>query len=357
MRRAIQLARRGQGRVEPNPMVGCVLVRGGKVIGEGYHRRFGGPHAEVHALGHADKQHNKTTGATAYVTLEPCSHHGKTPPCTQALIEAGIKRVVAATGDIGPHVAGRGFRRLRQVGIRVDIGCLEHESREMNAPYETLLGKRRPYVIQKWAQSIDGKISTPKNQSKAISGAESHRWVHRLRARVDGILVGIGTVLSDDPLLTARDVPIRRSATRIVLDSRLRIPVSAALVRTAAQTPTIIFASQGATKSKKAARLRQEGIEVLACPLSRGRLNLSRLLEIPGQRQMTNLLVEGGAAVHTSFVNQGLADEICVFVSPRIIGQREQSIAFEKAIDTRNITAQRMGNDMLWRFRLHDQNR
>lgn len=353
MRRAIQIARRAEGRVEPNPMVGCVLVRNGKIIGEGHHRKFGGPHAEVHALRHAKKQRNRTKGATAYVTLEPCGHHGKTPPCTEALIEAGISRVVAGVRDPGIHVAGRGFKRLRQAGITVDSGCLEEDARELIAPYVTLNEKQRPYIILKWAQSIDGKISTPKNQPNAISGSESHRWVHRLRARVDGILVGIGTVLADDPQLTARDVPMRRTATRIVLDSNLRIPPAAKLIKSAKQTPTLIFTSTKASKSTKAKSLTKKNVEIIPCPSSGGRLNPSRILETLGQRQMSNLLVEGGADVHSTLIRKGLADEICTFVSPRIIGQNEKSITFDRSPDIRCVTSQQIGDDMLWRFRLN----
>ena len=219
MLRALELARRGEGIVEPNPMVGCVVVQGEEIVGEGWHQRFGGPHAEIEALRAAGA---KATGATLYVTLEPCCHHGQTPPCSDAVIQAGIGRVVAAMRDPFPKVAGGGIQQLMSAGIDVEVGLHEQEARELNAPYLKLLATGRPWVIAKWAMTLDGKLATKTGDSKWISGEASRRVVHELRGRVDAIVVGRRTAALDDPLLTARlekgSPP--RIATRIVLDSR-----------------------------------------------------------------------------------------------------------------------------------------
>ena len=351
MRRAIQLARRAQGRVEPNPMVGCVLASRSRIIGEGYHRRFGGPHAEVHALCDAQERGHRVAGAIAYVTLEPCGHFGKTPPCTRALIDAGIRRVVAGVRDPGPNVAGRGFAQLRKSGVTVDVGCMAGEAKELIAPYVTLNDQHRPYVILKWAQSLDGKISTPKGESNAISGPEAHRWVHRLRARVDGVLVGIGTLMADDPRLTARDVPLRRTAARIVLDTRLRTPIGSKLVTSASSTPTVIVTAAKHASSRKARSLARKGVELLPCRSTRTGLHLPSVLRALGERQMTNLLVEGGAHVHASFLQQGLADEMHIFQAPRIISPLETSVVVDPKHRPILRSARRIGQDMLYTFR------
>lgn len=315
MRRALRLAARGRGRVEPNPMVGCVLVRGGRIIAEGYHRRFGGPHAEVEALRRCDNPR----GCTAYVTLEPCCFHGKTPPCTEALIAAGVRRVVAAMTDPHPRVRGRGLRRLRQAGIETRVGLLEDQARQLNAAYLKLLRQRRPWVILKWAQSLDGKIATRTGDSKWISDEACRRHAHRTRGFVDAILVGVGTVLADDPLLTCRLARPRRVATRIVLDSHLRTPARSQLVRTARQIPTWIACSNRAP-ARRAAALERAGCRIVRLPRGRGGLDLARLLDVLGEAAMTRLLVEGGGRVLGSFFDAGLFDELHVYIAPRLIG-------------------------------------
>ncbi|MCH8241283.1 MAG: bifunctional diaminohydroxyphosphoribosylaminopyrimidine deaminase/5-amino-6-(5-phosphoribosylamino)uracil reductase RibD, partial [Planctomycetes bacterium] len=230
MKRAIHLAQQGRGRVEPNPMVGCVIARKDRVIGEGWHRRFAGPHAEIEALKVCT---GSLRGATAYVSLEPCCHVGKTPPCTDALIQAGIRRVVVALRDPRVHAGKNGVDLLRRAGIEVDIGTEATAAAELLAPYLTRACLHRPYVIAKWAQSLDGKLSTSSGDSRWISNESSRRFVHQVRARVDAILVGSQTVIADDPCLTARDVPLRRRAKRIVLDTHLRLPLGCRLVETA----------------------------------------------------------------------------------------------------------------------------
>ncbi len=316
MTRALALAARGRGRVEPNPMVGCVLVRKGKVVGEGYHHRFGGAHAEVDALRKASAA---ARGSTAYVTLEPCCHFGKTPPCTAALINAGVRRVVAAMRDPFPKVCGQGAALLREAGIRVDLGLCEAEAIRLNGPYLKRQRLGLPWVMLKWAQSIDGKIATRTGDSQWISGEKSRRWVHQLRGRVDAILVGAGTVVRDDPLLTCRAGSPRRIATRIVLDPQLRTPTKSRLVRTARETPTILVASRGMS----AARIRRyasSGVEVLGIRETRSGLDLRSLLSELARRGMTNVLVEGGGKTLGAFHDAALADEAVVFVSRRLMG-------------------------------------
>lgn len=319
MARALRLAARGRGRVEPNPMVGCVLVRSGRIIGEGYHARFGGPHAEVNALRRARES---ARGCDVYVTLEPCCHFGKTPPCTEALIRAGVRRVFAAMPDPGPFVSGRGLRRLREAGIEVHLGLLREHAEQLNAPYLTLLREGRPWTILKWAASADGKIATRTGRSRWITGPQARRLVHRWRGLVDAVVVGVGTVVADDPLLTARLVQPRRTATRVVLDPNLRVPVEAAVVRTARGVPTLIATTHGALRRRAAhaRRLEERGCALVACREGRGGLSLRDLWRRFGRGGWTNVLVEAGSRVNGSLLSAGLVDEVRWFVAPLLIG-------------------------------------
>jgi diaminohydroxyphosphoribosylaminopyrimidine deaminase/5-amino-6-(5-phosphoribosylamino)uracil reductase len=359
MLRALRLAERGRGRVEPNPMVGAVFVKDGRIVAEGYHRRFGEAHAEVNGI-HAAR--GSLAGATVYVTLEPCNHFGKTPPCTQTLIDAKVARVVAAIADPDPRVCGRGFVRLRRAGIRVDVGLCADEATELAAPYLTRAHLRRPYVILKWAQSIDGKLATSRGESRWISGEASRRRVHRLRAVCDGILVGIGTVLRDDPQLTARHVPVRRVATRVVLDTHLRIPPNAQVTRTAAQVPTLVLTSAAAlaARAARARELQRCGVEIQACRVRQGHIDLADALRRLAQRGMTNVLVEAGSRVLTGMLDAGLADEALVFVAPKLIGGADAPRAWAgrgvhdlaEAESVRIVSVRRLGDDLCWRLRL-----
>ncbi len=315
MRRALALAERGRGWVEPNPLVGAVVVRDGRLVGEGYHERFGQPHAEINALRQAGEA---ARGATLYVTLEPCCHHGQTPPCTEAILRAGLSRVVAAMADPFPQVSGRGAQQLRAAGLTVEIGLDEAQARRLNAPYLKLLATGRPYVHLKWAMTLDGKTATRTGDSKWISGGASRRRVHELRGRMDAIVVGIGTALADDPLLTARP-PGPRNPCRIVLDSRGRLPLTSQLVATAPSVPTLVVT----VAAVEAAALRQAGCEVLSLPAPEGRPDVSALLDELGRRRMTNILVEGGAGVLGGFVDAGAVDEVHVFIAPRLVGGGE----------------------------------
>ncbi|MBW3599237.1 MAG: bifunctional diaminohydroxyphosphoribosylaminopyrimidine deaminase/5-amino-6-(5-phosphoribosylamino)uracil reductase RibD [Planctomycetes bacterium] len=315
MRRAFALAERGQGFVEPNPMVGCIAVRGGEVVGEGWHRRFGGPHAEIEALQAASK---RAEGSTLIVTLEPCCHHGKTPPCTDAIIAAGVREVILAQRDPFPQVNGGGVRRLEEAGIEVRAGLLEDEARRLNAPYLKLIGKGRPWIIAKWAMTLDGKIATRAGHSRWISGEASRAVVHQLRGRVDAIMVGAATARLDDPLLTARP-PGPRIATRIVLDSAASLSLESQLVRTARETPLVVIAGPAAMAARIDS-LRDAGCEVLQLSGATHAERLQECLNALGERRMTNVLVEGGAQVLGALRDAGEIDEVHVFLAPKLIG-------------------------------------
>lgn len=318
MRRALRLAARGQGSVEPNPMVGCVLVRSGRVVGEGWHKRFGGPHAEVFALRTAGAA---ARGATAYVTLEPCCYHGKTPACTDALIKAGVSRVVAAMTDPNPRVRGRGAKLLRAAGIDVELGLLRDEAEALNAPFTKLVRTGRPWVILKWAQSLDGAIATASGDSKWISDEACRAHAHKTRGRVDAIVVGVNTVLRDDPELTCRVGQPRRVAVRVVLDSKLRTPMRSKLVRTARETPTWIVTTVAA--SSAAYRLERSGCRVVRTSSQRDSVDLGALLDHIGESGFANVLVEGGSQVHGAFLSRGLADELHIYTAPILIPGRD----------------------------------
>jgi diaminohydroxyphosphoribosylaminopyrimidine deaminase/5-amino-6-(5-phosphoribosylamino)uracil reductase len=318
MRQALALAERGRGAVEPNPLVGAVLVRGGKAIGEGWHQHFGGPHAEIHALEAATEE---PRNATLFVSLEPCCHHGKTPPCTEAIVRAGVRKVVAAMADPFPRVAGGGVRALRAAGVEVEIGTCEAEARRLNAPYLQLLTKGRPWVHAKWAMTLDGKIATKTGDSRWISNEASRRAVHMLRGRMDAILVGIGTVLADNPRLTARP-PGPRTPVRIILDSQARLPIDSLLASTGRETPTLVAVTPQALADRRAA-LQKLGCEVLVLPEDQGHCSLPSLLDELGSRRFTNVLVEGGSELMGSLRDAGFLNEVHVFVAPLLGGGLE----------------------------------
>ncbi|MCS6976926.1 MAG: bifunctional diaminohydroxyphosphoribosylaminopyrimidine deaminase/5-amino-6-(5-phosphoribosylamino)uracil reductase RibD [Gemmatales bacterium] len=355
MREALLLAERGRGYVEPNPLVGAVVVREGRIVGSGWHQRFGGPHAEIYALEAAGES---ARGATLYVTLEPCCHHGKTPPCTDAILKAGISRVVAAMSDPFPEVAGKGIAILKEHGVPVEVGILSAEAEELNAPYLKLVRSGRPYVIAKWAMSLDGRIATATGDSRWISGEESRRKAHEVRGRVDGILVGIGTVLADDPLLTARP-PGPRTACRIILDSCLRLPLTSRLVQTVREAPVLVFHEPQADAESKR-RLEAAGCECLPLRQWGRREAIGLILDELGRRRFTNILVEGGAEVLGSFVETRQVDELMVFVAPMIVGGRSAlgpvggrgAATLREALRLARWTVEPSGEDWLIRARL-----
>ncbi len=313
MRLAIELAQLGQGLVEPNPMVGCVLVRDDREIGRGFHSKFGAEHAEINALHCADG----ATGATAYVNLEPCCHQGKTGPCTQALLEAKISRVVVAALDPFPAVTGGGARQLREAGVQVEVGMLESEARRMNAPYFKRIRTARPWVIAKWAMTLDGKIATSQGDSQWISSHSSRALVHRLRGRMDAILVGGKTAQRDDPLLTARPAG-PRTAARVVFDSHLELSPECQLVRSLDQAPLLLVANESPVERR---RLFQSlGCEILEVASSNLNDQIGAALDELGRRNMTNVLLEGGSRLIGSFFDAAQIDEVVVFISPKLIG-------------------------------------
>ncbi|MFM7149653.1 MAG: bifunctional diaminohydroxyphosphoribosylaminopyrimidine deaminase/5-amino-6-(5-phosphoribosylamino)uracil reductase RibD [Gemmataceae bacterium] len=319
MELALDLARRGQGRVEPNPMVGAVLMGAdGTLVGQGWHDRFGGPHAEIVALNEAGE---RARGATLFVTLEPCCHQGKTPPCTDAILRAGVSRVILAMLDPFPQVAGQGMRQLQEAGIPCEVRLRQAEARALNAPYIKLIQEQLPWVIAKWAMTLDGKIASRERDSRWVSCGESRQRVQQIRGRVDAILVGSGTALADDPLLTARlDQPPARRACRIVVDSSLRLSLESQLARTAREYPTLLATTDRAPANAIAA-LTDRGCEVLTLPANEeGHVSLPDLLRELGRRRFTNLLVEGGGQILGNLFDLRAVDEVHVFIAGKILG-------------------------------------
>lgn len=331
MTRALALARRGRSGVGANPMVGCVLVKGGKIVGEGWHRRIGGAHAEAGALSRAGA---KARGATAFVTLEPCSAHPgkKTPPCAPALIAAGVSKVVAATLDPNPQVSGRGLGQLRRAGLRTQVGLLGAESRALNADFTRRMALRRPYVILKSALSLDGRAYAAGGESKWITGPAARKFSRALRSKADAILVGVNTVLKDDPSLTAGGGG--KNPLRVVLDTRLRTPKNARVADGAA--PTVIFT---------ASARRHPRAETVRVPRAAGKIPLAPVLENLVRRGVRSLIVEGGPSVHASFLAAGAVDEARVFIAPKLIsGARTPG----SAPRIRSPRLRRIGEDFLF---------
>jgi len=313
MRRALALARRGLGRTSPNPAVGCVIVRNGEIVGEGWHRKAGTPHAEVHALCQAG---DRARAADVYVTLEPCSHHGRTPPCAEALIKAGVARVFAGMKDPNPLVSGRGLAMLRQAGISVECGVLEEECRLLNEAFLKHVTTGLPFVILKSAMTLDGKTATASGDSKWITCEESRRYVHTLRSRVDAIMVGVGTVLADDPQLTCRMVR-GKDPHRIVVDSRLRTPPTAALFHLDSPAKTILATIE--RDPEKNAVIQGLAAETLLCEEEEGRVDLADLFRRLGARGVQSILLEGGRELVGAAVRKGLVDKYLLFYAPKII--------------------------------------
>jgi diaminohydroxyphosphoribosylaminopyrimidine deaminase/5-amino-6-(5-phosphoribosylamino)uracil reductase len=359
MLRALALARRGGGRVHPNPQVGCVVARGEQVLGQGWHRAFGGPHAEVWALQAAGR---RARGATAYVTLEPCSHFGKTPPCAEALIAAGISRVVAAMPDPNPLVAGRGLARLREAGVAVEVGLEGEAAADLNRAFVRFVTSGLPWVTLKVAMTLDGKLADHRGSSQWITGEPARREGHRLRRDHRAVLTGIGTALADDPSLTVRLVrPDARRPVRVVLDSRLRLPLESALVRSAGQVPLLVLHGPAASRDQAAA-LASRGV-ALACVAADGdgRLSLGDALRLLAAYELSPVLVEAGSALTSAFLAQGLVDELACFLAPAILGDDAALPAF-RLPGPRDLSARlrgelrevtRVGGDLLARIRLH----
>jgi len=319
MARAIQLARRGLYTTDPNPRVGCVIARDGKMLGEGWHERAGLPHAEIEALNAAGAA---ARGATAYVTLEPCCHHARTPPCTDALIRAGVKRVVAAMLDPNPRVAGRGLAALEQAGIAIGVGLLEADADALNPGFLSRMRAARPFVRLKLAASMDGRTALVSGESKWITGEAARRDVQRWRARSAAILTGVGTVLADDPSLTVRELEIGRQPLRVVVDTRLRMPRNARMLR----LPGATLLATASRDMARAQALHQAGAEIVVIPTDGGRVNLASLMQTLAAREVNEILVEAGATLCGSLVDAGLVDEVLLYYAPHLMGAAERGM-------------------------------
>lgn len=326
MEMAYSLAEKARGRTSPNPCVGAVVVKAGRIVGWGYHREAGQPHAEIVALETAGL---RSRGATLYLTLEPCVHWGRTPPCVDRLLTAGLKRVVVSSYDPNPQVNKKGVARLRRAGIKVETGLLSHFNLKLNEAYIKYITNRIPFVTLKAALSLDGKMAAASGDSRWISGPESRYFAQNLRAEHDVILVGINTILKDDPELTLRlEEAAGKKWHRAVLDTYLRLPADARLLKKSAGGPVIIFTGKESPESR-AARLKQKGAEIIRVPAAGGKLDLRAVLKELGRREIASVLVEGGAGVLTSFIQQRLADKVYFFLAPRFIGGEKSPTPFE----------------------------
>ncbi|MBQ4522817.1 MAG: bifunctional diaminohydroxyphosphoribosylaminopyrimidine deaminase/5-amino-6-(5-phosphoribosylamino)uracil reductase RibD [Lachnospiraceae bacterium] len=311
MKRALELAKKGEGKTAPNPMVGCVVVKDGEIIGEGFHEEYGKLHAERNALNSLSKS---AEGAELYVTLEPCCHYGKTPPCTEAIIEHKIKRVIIACVDENPLVGGQGIEILKKHGICVTVGVLKEEAMKLNEVFFHYISKKRPFIAMKYAMTLDGKIATVSRDSKWITSEESRNFVQVLRNRYKAILVGIHTVLEDDPMLNCR-IEGGVNPVRIILDSKLRIPIESKIVKTAKEIETIVVTTKADEMKKET--LKSLGVKIMEM---QNEICLPELLTRLGERNIDSILVEGGGRVHGSFLQENLVDRVYAFIAPKLIG-------------------------------------
>lgn len=345
MRRALELAARARGRTSPNPMVGCVIVRGGRVLGEGFHVKAGEPHAEVNAIAAAG---GDIAGATVYINLEPCAHEGKTPPCVDLLIEKKPGRVVAAMADPNPLVNGRGIDRLRDAGIRVDVGLLEAEARRLNEVFVKYITTGRPFVIAKCGMTLDGKIATRTGHSKWVTGEEARRMVHQLRNEVDAILVGSRTVMLDDPSLTTRlNGDETHDPIRVILDGEEYLDANRRVFHVASDAATWVVVPEGSSCPP--------ADDVLHVASDKEGIDIAALMDVLGQRQITSLLIEGGGTTHASAFEAGVVDKVWFFVAPKIVGGRaaitpvegEGVATMDEAIALTDMTVRQVGEDLL----------
>lgn len=352
---ALRLAAKGRGETSPNPMVGALVVAKGRIVGRGYHHGPGQPHAEILALHQAGR---RAKGGTLYVTLEPCSHLNKrTPPCTPAVVESGVRRIVVAMVDPNPSVKGRGLAQLRRAGLVVTVGTARREAEQLNQAYVHWIKTGRPYVILKAGMTLDGKIATARGESRWITGAKARREVHQLRQTVDAILVGIGTVIKDDPSLTARvsEDPLKlavRQPLRVVADSRLRISHRARVL--SAQAQTLIATTTNASRAKIRA-MEKRGAEVVRLPAVRGRLALPALLAHLGKRSITSVLIEGGSTLNAAALRARLVDHVVLYMAPMLMGGQDARAVIgdrsprrlAQSMKLRNVTVRRLGDDVV----------
>lgn len=352
MKRALDLAKKGIGYTKPNPLVGAVIVKDNRIIGEGYHEFFGGAHAEINAFSNASED---VAGATMYVTLEPCSHFGKTPPCANAIVNKKIAEVVIAMEDPNPLVAGNGIRILRENGIKVVTGVLEDEAKKQNEIFIKYISTKRPFIILKTAMTIDGKIATVIGESKWITNEQSRQHVHEIRHRVSGIMVGIGTILADNPELTTRLKGIEgQDPTRIIVDTTARIPLDAKVLNLTSKSRTIIVTTENAPK-QKLKYIKEKGADIIVTPIKNNKVDLSYLMQQLGEIEIDSVLIEGGAALNFSALEEGIVDKVITFIAPKLIGGctaktpvgGEGINHMKDAIDLYNIQISRFDEDIM----------
>lgn len=352
MRRAIELAQKGEGYTKPNPLVGAVIVKDNKIIGEGYHQFYGGPHAEINAFRNALED---VKGGKMYVTLEPCSHYGKTPPCALAIVESGIREVVIGMKDPNPLVAGRGIRIMEEAGIKVTCGVLEEEVKELNEIFIKYITTKLPLVIMKTAMTLDGKIAAHTGDSKWITNELSRQYVHKIRNKVSAIMVGIGTVLADDPMLTTRlEDKEGADPIRVIVDSSGRIPLEAKVLNIDSEAKTIIAVTEKASK-EKIKMIEDKGAEVLIIPEKNNKVDLKYLMKKLGERDIDSILLEGGSTLNYSALNEGIVDKVISFIAPKIIGGEKAKTPvggegreyMKDAIALENIKVSRFGEDVV----------
>lgn len=347
MELALQLAGAGKGQTSPNPVVGCVIVKNGQIVGVGAHLKAGEPHAEVHAVKMAG---DEAVGATVYVTLEPCSHYGKTPPCADLLIEKRVDRVFMATTDPNPKVSGRGIEKLRKAGIKVEVGLLKNKADEMNEMFFHYVSTQTPFVTLKTAASLDGKTATVNGESQWITGEEARRDVHRYRAEHDAILVGVNTVITDNPSLTTRLSGGGKNPIRIVLDHHLRTPIEANVI-TDGKAETWIVTTQAAA-DKRGPSYESAGVKIF--PVSTEKVEVQPLLKVLGAESVTSLFVEGGATVNGSFLRAGAVQQVITYIAPKLLGGTSAPTSFEgkgigklaDAVDLTFVTLEKLGEDI-----------
>ncbi len=346
MEMAIKLAKKGKGCVSPNPLVGCILVKRGKIIGKGYHKEFGGDHAEIIAIKNAGK---KAANSTMYVNLEPCSHWGKTPPCTERIVEAGIREVIIASSDPNPMVEG--FKELKFRGIKAKIGILKDEARKLNEFYMKYMKSKKPFVILKVAMTLDGKVATNTGDSKYITGMDARKLVHELRSEVDAVMIGINTLLKDNPKLNPRLIKGKANDPfKIVVDSTLKIPPKCNLMKNPSK---LIIATTSKASKAKINSLYQKGVNVIVCKTKDGKVNLKNLMKELGKKEITSIMIEGGPTLNSSIIKEKIADKLLIFTAPKLVGEGMGAIGdlgikkINKAINLKRIRMKKIGKDIL----------
>ena len=341
---ALKIAEKGKGNVSPNPLVGCIIVKRGKIVGKGYHKQYGGEHAEINAIKNAGK---KVANATLYINLEPCSHWGKTPPCTEKIVEAGVREVIIGMYDPNPLVEG--FKELKFRGIKTKIGILEKEAKKLNESYIKYMRSKRPFVILKVAMTMDGKIATKTGDSKYITGRDARRYVHQLRSEVDAIMIGINTVFKDNPKLTPR-LAQGRDPKKIVIDTELKMPLKCNLMK---HPSKLIIATTSKAPKKKINKFYQKGIDVIVLNAKKGLVDLKDLMKHLSKKEISSVMIEGGSQLNSSAIKERIADKLLVFTAPKLVGNGLGAVGnlgvtkIDKAVKLKNMEMKKIGKDLL----------